>query len=590
MLRGGLAGTAGLAAAALFGCGGSGRDRPTAANTAPGAAGAGQKLFNEDVLAVNDPKLPYPFVVAEPDTAPKRGGDYREAGQKDLAPLDPIVSTSTTTQMVPNTVGDRLLDFQYGGRKSPYKLDIEGDLAQSWELSPDGLTYTFRLTDKAKWQNKPPLNGRPFTAEDIRLVYNRNATAVNSVSKGYFETMASISAPNATTLQIKLKSPQPDFLVPLASRDSVIYPMELIDNGALANSRDAIGTGPYIATELVKGSHSKFVRNPDYWKPGKPYIDTIEVRTTPDSNARLAAFRARQLDYHSVGSKEEADVVIAGNPDVNISWSASTTIGGSLFAHINMKNPKWQDERVRQAMLLLHDRERMVQVLFGGYGIGAVRTLPWIFLFDQRPTQAELGPYERYAPDEAKKLLAAAGVENFSFELLGTTTVGGEDKALNFMIDSYRRNSVTIVPKLFDYTTFYSQYQQRKFSDASIGYIGGYTADQFYKDLVKTGGSINHQQISDPQLDTWADQQSAEINPKKRRELLRKIWDHAGQKAYHPFQTVGGFGSATIWRSSLRNFNQSSLPFCANCGSDGPRYVRYAWFDKDNPSYMPKRG
>ena len=289
VIRGGLLASASLASAALFGCRSSAVDRPAASGGAGAGASTKQKLLNEDLLALNDQKLPYPFVIAEPDTAPKRGGDYREAGQKDLAPLDPILSTSTTTLMVPNTVGDRLLDFTNAARKNPYRNEIEGDLALSWELSPDGLTYSFHVTDKAKWHNKPPVNGRAFTADDIRAVYNRNATAANSVSKGYFDNMASVTAPNATTLVIKLRSPQPDFLVPLASRDMVIYPMELIDNGALANTRDAIGTGAYIATELVKGSHSKFVRNPDYWKPGKPYIDTIEVKTTPDSNARLAA-------------------------------------------------------------------------------------------------------------------------------------------------------------------------------------------------------------------------------------------------------------------------------------------------------------
>ena len=406
VLRGGLVGSAALAAAALIGCATRSSEKPAGA---PAGAAGKPKLLNEDLLALNDPNLPYPWVVAEPDTPPKRGGTYRQGWSGDFASFDPIVSTSTTTHNVPQAVGDRLVDWVHGARVNPFKNQIVPGIATSWELSPDGLTYTFKLAPNAKWQNKPPLNGRPFTANDVRLVHERASTA--GPLKGVFEGVAGLKAIDAHTYQIRLKRPQPDFLMPLAGRESELYPMEMIDNGALAKSADAIGTGAYILTSVARSSHASFVKNPDYWHHD-PYIEKIEIKVMPDAAARLAGMRAGTLDYANPWfvNKRDADTFKASNPEMHIVWLPSPLLGGSVIAHQNMNNPKWQDERVRQAMALGLDRKRFIDLVFQGYGTPFVRVLPWGFLFDKAPTvQAELGPWERYAPDEAKKLLQAAG-------------------------------------------------------------------------------------------------------------------------------------------------------------------------------------
>lgn len=574
VLRGGLLGSAGLAAAALLGCRTAEQPAPAAAPAAAGTS-SGEKLLNAAVVALNDPKLPYPFRIAEADTPPVRGGAFVHSWALDTAGLDPTVSTSTGVNSIPGTVCNQLVQWVHGAKLHPFKIEVEPELARSWEASPDGLTITFKLPPNVKWQNKPPVNGRAFTAEDVRLVYQRDATGT-SVLKDWFSNVGKMTAVNATTFQVTLKRPQPDFIIPLAGREATIYPMELVDNGWLKTSKDMIGTGAYIATEIKPGTGTKYTRNPDYWESGKPYFDTMETKFVSDASAALAAFRTGQTHYLHNGptTKKEADALVASMPGVKLIWAAGGLVGGSPFGHINMANPRWQDERIRRAVLMSIDREKFSQVVTSGYG-PVLRVLPWTYVFDKMPTGAEAGPYERFAPDEAKKLLAAAGQPNLSFEFLSSTNAS---TTTDFLVDSFKANGITMKLNLVDYIVYYAQYQDTKFPDASAGYVGGYSADSWYRDFLKTGGVLNHQNLSDPQLDTWADQQSSELDPKKRREILRKMWDYDGERVLHPLETVANVASANAWIPSLRNATQGNSPYAAI--TEATRYFKDAWFEK----------
>ncbi|MSQ29730.1 MAG: ABC transporter substrate-binding protein [Dehalococcoidia bacterium] len=588
VLRAVAVGASGLGAAALFGCRSTGA--PAAGTNGVAASNSGgeqkRKLLNDDLLALNDPAIPYPYVIAEPDTPPKRGGTLRHAWSYDLASLDPTKADSVTTNMVPDTVGDRLLEYEDGARVNPLRLKLRPGIATSWETSPDGLTLTFHLADKAKWQNKPPVNGRPFTAEDVRLVYERNRTT--GVTKSYFDNVASVAALNQTTFQIKMKAPSADFPYLLAARTMPLYPMELIDGGQLAAATDAIGTGMWILTSIAKSSHVSFVRNPDYWQSGKPYLDAYEVKMVPDASARLAAFRVGQYENPELTSmkKTEADALVASKPDTNVIWSMVSTVGGtgSFFAWTNLEHPRWRDERVRQAMDLGLDRKRQVQQLYNGFGSAEIRELPWVFPFEKQPTtQAELGPYLRYDPAEAKKLLSAAGQENLTIDFLVSDRAAA-DSNLAFVIEQYRNIGVTLKTRTVEYASAQSQVATKQFPDIATGAFGFASQDAYYKDMVRTNGSQNYNGIKDPQIDQWASEQSTELDPAKRRGIQRKIWDLMGQKVYIPFAQATGGQVTGVWPKYVRNVWFGVGIFVAFHGANYGMHLANAWLDKDNPS------
>ncbi len=574
VLRGGLLGAGGLAAAALVGCATSKPEAKPAAAPAAGGAAAKPKFLNEELLALNDPSQPYPFIMPESDAPPKKGGTFRVGWSWDIASFDPTNSTSNTSLAIPNAVGERLLSFVHGGKLNPFKIELTTGLALSWETSPDGLTYTFKTTDKAKFHNKAPANGRAFTAEDVRQVYERYASV--GVSRGNFTNVDSMKTVNPTTFQVKLKKPQVDFLIALASREMVTYAIETVEADPGMKHGNVIGTNYMILELAERANRVVFKRNPDYWK-GPGFLDGSEWRMLPDQSARLAALRAGQHDYveSTIAAKVDADRLRSTNPDIFI--TTNPIVNGSPNISFNNKNPKFKDERIRRALSLGVDRKGLIDTLFQGAGQPYLQLIPWIFVFDKLPTQKEVGPYQGFDVAEAKKLLAAAGQENFTFEILRATNYLN-DARLSYLLEQMKAIGVNMVAKTVDVTIFNSQWQTFQYPEAAGGFAVGYSADTWFREQLATGASINRWNISDPQIDGWADQQSSEINPQKRRELHRKIWDRMGDQVYRVDTGAGaGFIANQPW---LRNHRALGLGSSITSGGDMLSYASEIWLDK----------
>jgi ABC-type transport system substrate-binding protein len=180
LIRGSLIAGAGVAAAALLGCGGDEEpeadEQTSRAPAADGPTGPGE--------LVQDPDLPYPFNFPEPATQPKPGGVMVVGATWDVQNVDPTVSASGGTVTVPNMVYNRLIGFDRGPDADVYQPKLEAELASSWERSPDGMTFTFKIRPGVKWQNLAPLNGRPYVAADATYVMNRYAS--EGVHQSYY--------------------------------------------------------------------------------------------------------------------------------------------------------------------------------------------------------------------------------------------------------------------------------------------------------------------------------------------------------------------------------------------------------------------
>ena len=226
----------------------------------------------------NDPALPLPYVLDEPPGEPREGGVLRVGWHQDLVSFDPTFSTSAGTLMRPNLVANRLLRFAGGAAFDPFERRLEPELARSWERSPDGLIYTFHLTDEARWQDVPPLDGRPLLAEDARWAIERYAR--EGAHRGYLAAMARSEALDEHTLSITLRRPQADFDLPLGSRSFCIYPRELHESGALEGMRGLAGSGPLILEESTPGERLPLRRNPAYGE-GAVRLDGLEVVVEP---------------------------------------------------------------------------------------------------------------------------------------------------------------------------------------------------------------------------------------------------------------------------------------------------------------------
>ena len=555
-------GAGGLATAALVGCGSDDDEEDDGAGGQAGVAATSEPTASAPPagVKVGDRIIPYNF-PDPPGQTPKSGGTLTVGATWEASILDPSKSAAGGTIVVPNTVMDRLLGYKRGPTADNTKLEIVPELAKSWETSPDGLTYTFKLQSGVKWQNVAPLNGRPLTAADIKFVYER--LQKDGVHKSYFTNMKSIEAVDDKTVAISLKQPQPDFIIPLASRYLPIHPRELVESGEI--DKRSIGTGPMILKEASSAGVT-FDSNPEYWA-GKPHLAAMEYRTIVDSSGMLAAFRAGQIDFgYAVGeSALDLETLLKTNPNTNATVAKPVSSGTSISFNLDL--PKYQDERVRRAISLAVDRDQILQIVLNNYGV-ALPIMPWIFVHDSEPTAAsgQLGKWWRTDRQESQNLLRAAGAEGLEITMVFYNYRDAQYlRQDEVLVDQMREVGIKLDAKRVDYTEFNSQWVGVKFADAADGWAtAGADADTFFYQQVRSDSAGNRNRIKDPQLDQWADQQRVELKPEVRREIHRKMWDHMLDKmyrvekpspvsfsAYQPwlrfFRSVGALGTNTYY-------------------------------------------
>jgi ABC-type transport system substrate-binding protein len=433
---------------------------------------------------------------------------------------------------VPNTVYNRLLGFTRGAKRNlDNYYELVPELAQSWERTPDGLVYTFKLRPGVKWQNVAPLNGRDFKAADAKRAYERYA--VDGVHRSFWVQLDKIETPDDLTLKVTLKKSLADFINPLASRYQTIFPPETVDEGSI--DKKVIGTGPMIMKEAIPGQRVAFDGNPAYWEK-KPYLDGFEFQPSPDAAARLSAFRSGNVDwgYSIVTTVRDVESLLSSNPQTRIQILPVQTPTFSI--KLNMRNPKFQDERVRQAMMLALDRDRIVATLFEGYGL-TVPGILWSTVLDEEPKSGDpaLGRWWRYAPEEAKQMLRAAGHENLEFGMpYYNYNVTQNERQNSLIADMFGAVGIKMNFRLSDYTEYNSQLIGAKYEDAIDGWPtpGSGDSDIYYYVQVHSKSPGNRDTINDPDIDKWAEEQQVQLDPAKRKEIQRKIWDRVLDKAY----------------------------------------------------------
>jgi peptide/nickel transport system substrate-binding protein len=577
VLRASALGAGGLAAAALIGCGGDEETEDTA-STAPAASGGAPAATGEGKL-VKDADQPYPYAFPEPaGKTPKDGGTMIVGVSWEVATMDPTKSAAGGTITVPNVSYERLLEWVQGPKADPFKVEMRPGLAASWERSPDGLTYTFKIRPGVKWHNVAPMNGRPFVAADAKFAYERYAK--EGVHQSLWTELDKIEAPDEATLKFTLKRPLVDFITPLAGRYQTIFPKELVDSGEI--EKKVVGTGAMVFKEAKTGQEVLFDKNPDYWQ-GKVHLNAFTFRIMPDLQARLAAFRAGQLDYaYGLTSKlSETQAVEKSNPGVQISQTAPTQ-GGYGFG-MNLQNPKFKDERVRRAIALSMDHQTTVQLLFEGSGV-VLPNSPWAFHLTKAPDykKGELGAYTKAQgdPTEAKKLLEAAGVKDLKIDATYYTYAGQDSTRPELMTDQFRKSGITLNAKKVDYTEFNSQWVGGKLAEATTsGWAAvGFDADNYFYNQVYSKSPGNRWHIEDTQIDEWALAQRFELNPEKRKELMKKIWDRDLDMVFRIPQA--GPTAFDILQPWLRGWRSSGPLGTTSYYYDWGAQLHSVWLDK----------
>jgi peptide/nickel transport system substrate-binding protein len=274
-------------------------------------------------------------------------------------------------------------------------------LAKSWEVTPDGLTYTFRLQTGVRFHD-----GTAFDSADVKFAFDR-ARAPNSTNaqKQIFAPIETIDTPDPATVVIKLKEPSGNFLYYLGWGDAVIVAPETAEN----NKSNPVGTGPFKFKNWARGNQVELVRNPDYWQKDKVKLESVTFRFISDPQAQVAAVRAGDVDaFPNIGApelfadlkKDPRFTAVAGNTE------------GEIVAGLNNARKPFDDVRVRRALMHAIDRKALVEGAYSGFGqpIGS-------HFSPNHPAFIDTTNVLPYDPEKAKALLKEAGQETLSFTI-----------------------------------------------------------------------------------------------------------------------------------------------------------------------------
>ena len=278
-------------------------------------------------------------------------------------------------------------EFDFIGLDTPLSV-MTGQLAESWS-QPDPLTYIVKVRQGVHWHNKPPMNGRELTAQDIEYNFHR----VLGMGSGFTEvaeviagasvltnvSFESITATDDSTVLFKLKEPFLGAARPILDDPvNYIYPPEVIkEHGDATDWRNLVGTGPFMLTDWVEGSSLTWTQNPDYWgfdekysENRLPYADEVRTLIMPEEATYLAALRSGRVDYigdagsSAIRSVDQAVSLERTNPDI-ILWTKAGVSTSSVG--LNTSKPPFDDVRVCKAMQMALDGETINNSFFKGY-------------------------------------------------------------------------------------------------------------------------------------------------------------------------------------------------------------------------------
>jgi peptide/nickel transport system substrate-binding protein len=318
---------------------------------------------------------------------PRRGGVMNIILQPEPATLVLALNITSQNQLVAPKIYSGLLTYGFDLKPLP-------NLATSWDISPDGLTYTFQLAKNAKWHD-----GEPFTADDVIFTTRDMLPEVHARARVNFSQVASIEAPDPHTVVFRLKTPYPGFIYAFEASSAPMMPRHIYAGTDYrnnpANARP-IGTGPFRFKEWQRGSIIRMERNPDYFKPGLPYLDGINFVVIPDGAQRLIALESGQVHLASSSDIEFNDLArLRSLPQIQVETRGYEFLAPLSWLEMNNTRKPMDDKRFRQAVMYALDRNFIRDKIF--YGFARVPTGPInsaVTFYD--------GNVKRYALDRKK--------------------------------------------------------------------------------------------------------------------------------------------------------------------------------------------
>jgi peptide/nickel transport system substrate-binding protein len=463
---------------------------------------------------------------------PKKGGILNFAIVAEPPTFDCHATTTFATIHPVAPAYNGLLRFRGDVNK---KLEPVGDLAKSWEMSKDGLAYTFKLHDNVKFHD-----GTPMTSADVKASYERiikPPTGIISARSALHQDIASIDTPDATTVVFKLSAPNGSMINNFASPFNCVYSAKKLAENPRYPEAEVMGTGAFKMGEHVKGQSYEGKRFDGYFEQGKPYLDGYKVFIVK-SNAVVPGIQGGQFDAEFRGrSPKERDQLVAAMKDkVTVMEGSWTT---NLLLAFNTQKKPFDDVRVRRALTMAIDRWG------GSEPLAKISMLKFVGGF-MRPGSAYALPKEELvklpgygtdiakAREEAKKLLKEAGVENLKINFVNRNIAEPYTPAGIYVVDQWKRIGVETDHKQLETKLYFDAQANRDF-DVTIEFIAEFVDDpsiQLQKLLSKDKSKASLSGHTDKEVDALFDKQARVVDPAERIKLVQALDKRITDQAY----------------------------------------------------------
>jgi oligopeptide transport system substrate-binding protein len=354
------------------------------------------------------------------DPNAKPGGEIVITYKDDVATLDPAIGYDWQNWSMIKSLYDGLMDYE------PGTTNLRPDLAESYEISPDGKTFIFKLRQGVKFHN-----GREMTADDVKYSLDRvtnpktqspgagffgSIAGFEDVAGGKSESLSGVTVVDPSTIKIELSRPDATFLHVMAINFSHVVPKEAVEQHGADFGKNPVGTGAYKMAEWTLGQRLVFERNPDHWHKGLPYLDKITFEIGQEPIVALLRLQKGEVDIPGDGIPPAKFQEVMADPE----QKARVVVGGQLhtgYVTMNTTMAPFDNVKVRQAVNMALNKDRIVQLINN-------RAVP-----ANQPLPPSMPGYDKdykgyaYDPEKAKALLAEAGhPDGFETELFVMNT------------------------------------------------------------------------------------------------------------------------------------------------------------------------
>jgi ABC-type transport system substrate-binding protein len=498
---------------------------------------------------------------------PKRGGTLRVSYGNEIANLDFHTAPGYEMMWVAMNVGCGLVNITPDGK-------FVGDAAESWQTSPDGLLYTFKLRKNVLFHD-----GTPVDAAAVKFSIDRLMDpATKSGMRPFYESVHSVEVLDPHTVQVRLKHPYAFFLHMLAAYRTglVFYSPTATQKYTLEDRKQGkpgsvIGCGPFKFVEWVKGSHLVMERFDKYFVPGQPYLDRVMIRVIKDPVTEMAAFKNGEIDFIASFSADHVDTMRAQNPNAQILTGKETTPmlaamkvtvpkDGKPMSTERVPHPILGDLRVRKALGCYGlDRQEIVKIAFKG------QATPWVGMAPPGTLESvnvnHMCPYDQA---KAKALLAEAGYgpgKPLTIELMTNTEKSVFSVIATMIKEQLARIGVTANIRLVDKVTWmnttlqdgpWDMYVEDLLSLLTID-SNGYLSTAY---VSKNSSAWSHPRHTDTKVDDLYARYARELDPAKRKAIGKELLEYVADKMY--WNVISGSPFYMVAQPWVKNYTYNA--------------------------------